>query len=123
MMFGYACDETADLMPLPIWLAHRLAQRLAEVRKTEKLEYLRPDGKTQVTVDYVDGRPVADLRTILISTQTAPGIDRLGQLLPELTEHVIGPVVPAEFADGATTRSSSTRPGSSSSAARTPTPA
>jgi len=96
MMFGYACDETADLMPLPIWLAHRLAQRLAEVRKSEKLEYLRPDGKTQVTVDYVDGRP-ASLRTILISTQTAPGIDRLGQLLPELTEHVISPMIPAEF--------------------------
>jgi S-adenosylmethionine synthetase len=96
MMFGYACDETADLMPLPIWLAHRLAQRLAEVRKTEKLEYLRPDGKTQVTVDYVDGRPVA-LRTILISTQTAPGVDRMGQLLPELTEHVISPMIPSEF--------------------------
>ena len=93
MMFGYACDETADLMPLPIWLAHRLAQRLAEVRKTEKLDYLRPDGKTQVTVDYDDGRPVR-LRTVLISTQTAPGIDRLGQLLPELTEHVISPVIP-----------------------------
>jgi S-adenosylmethionine synthetase len=98
MMFGYACDETADLMPLPIWLAHRLAQRLAEVRKTEKLDYLRPDGKTQVTVDYVDGRP-ARIRTILVSTQTAPGIDRLGQLLPELTEHVIEPMIPAEFAD------------------------
>jgi len=97
MMFGYACDETADLMPLPIWLAHRLAQRLAEVRKTEKLDYLRPDGKTQVSVDYVDGRPVR-LRTVLISTQTAPGIDRLGQLLPELVEHVIGPVVPDQFA-------------------------
>jgi S-adenosylmethionine synthetase len=97
MMFGYACDETADLMPLPIWLAHRLAQRLAEVRKTEKLDYLRPDGKTQVTVDYVDGRP-SRIRTILISTQTAPGIDRVGQLLPELTEHVIAPVVPDAFA-------------------------
>ena len=93
MMFGYACVETPDLMPLPIWLAHRLAQRLAEVRKTEKLDYLRPDGKTQVTVDYVDGRP-SHIRTILISTQTAPGIDRLGQLLPELTEHVISPIVP-----------------------------
>jgi len=97
MMFGYACDETADLMPLPIWLAHRLAQRLAEVRKTEKLDYLRPDGKTQVSVDYVDGRPVR-VRTVLISTQTAPGIDRLGQLLPELIEHVIGPVMPEELA-------------------------
>jgi S-adenosylmethionine synthetase len=97
MMFGYACDDTVDLMPLPIWLAHRLAQRLAEVRKTEKVNYLRPDGKTQVTVDYVDGRP-SRLRTVLISTQTAPGIDRLGQLLPELSEHVISPVVPDEFA-------------------------
>ena len=97
MMFGYACDETADLMPLPIWLAHRLAQRLAEVRKTEKLDYLRPDGKTQVSVDYVDGNPVR-IRTVLISTQTAPGIDRLGQLLPELVEHVIGPVVPEALA-------------------------
>jgi S-adenosylmethionine synthetase len=98
MMFGYACDETADLMPLPIWLAHRLAQRLAEVRKTEKLDYLRPDGKTQVTVEYVDARP-ARVSAVLISTQTAPGIDRLGQLLPEVTEHVIEPVVPAEFGD------------------------
>jgi len=98
MMFGYACDETADLMPLPIWLAHRLAQRLAEVRKAEKLEYLRPDGKTQVTVDYVDGRP-ARVSAVLISTQTAPGVDRLGQLLPEITEHVIEPVVPQEYAD------------------------
>ena len=99
MMFGYACDETADLMPLPIWLAHRLAHRLAEVRKTTKLDYLRPDGKTQVTVDYVDGRP-SRIRTVLISTQTAPGIDRLGQLMPELVEHVIAPVVPPEYADG-----------------------
>ena len=98
MMFGYACDETVDLMPLPIWLAHRLAQRLAEVRKTEKLDYLRPDGKTQVTVDYVDGRP-ARVAAVLVSTQTAPGIDRLGQLLPEITEHVIEPVVPQEYAD------------------------
>jgi S-adenosylmethionine synthetase len=97
MMFGYACDDTVDLMPLPIWLAHRLAQRLAEVRKTEKLDYLRPDGKTQVTVDYHDGRPTR-IRTVLISTQTAPGIDRLGQLLPELTEHVIAPVIPETFA-------------------------
>ncbi|GAC1318338.1 MAG: methionine adenosyltransferase [Acidimicrobiales bacterium] len=97
MMFGYACDETPDLMPLPIWLAHRLAERLAEVRKADKLDYLRPDGKTQVTVDYVDGRPVR-IKTVLISTQTAPGIDRLGQLLPELTEHVITPIVPADLA-------------------------
>src|SRR5947209_12226409 len=81
MMFGYACDETADLMPLPIWLAHRMAERLAEVRRTGEVPYLRPDGKTQVTFDYEDGRPVR-LRAVLISTQHAPGIERDGQIRP-----------------------------------------
>jgi S-adenosylmethionine synthetase len=98
MMFGYACDETEDLMPLPIWLAHRLAHRLAEVRKAGILPYLRPDGKTQVTFDYEDGRPVR-LKTVLISTQHAPGLDAETLIKPDLIEHVIHPLVPAQFAD------------------------
>ena len=97
MMFGYACDETDDLMPLPIWLAHRLAQRLSEVRKAGVLPYLRPDGKTQVTVTYEDGRPV-HLDTVLISTQHQPGLDLETLLKPDLVEHVIHPMLPEQFA-------------------------
>ena len=97
MMFGYATDETPDLMPMPIWLAHRMAHRLSEVRKADVLPYLRPDGKTQVTFDYEDGRPV-QLKTVLISTQHAPGIDIDTLLKPDLRDHVIAPLVPAEFA-------------------------
>ncbi|HYI62808.1 MAG TPA: methionine adenosyltransferase [Acidimicrobiales bacterium] len=97
MMFGYACDETPDLMPLPIWLAHRLAERLAEVRKAGTVPYLRPDGKTQVTIDYEDGKPV-DLTTVLISTQHAPGIDAESTIKPDLIEQVITPVVPEGLA-------------------------
>ena len=93
MMFGYACDETPDLMPLPIWLAHRLAQRLAQVRRVGVLPYLRPDGKTQVSVTYDDGRPVA-LETVLISTQHDPGIDIETLLLPDLRDNVITPLLP-----------------------------
>ncbi|HVM53531.1 MAG TPA: methionine adenosyltransferase [Acidimicrobiales bacterium] len=93
MMFGYACDETDDLMPLPIWFAHRLAHRLSEVRKAGILPYLRPDGKTQVTVDYEDGRPVK-LETVLISTQHQPGLDPETLIKPDLTEHVIQPLLP-----------------------------
>ncbi len=98
MMFGYACTETDVLMPLPIHLAHRMAERLAEVRKAGTVPYLRPDGKTQVTFDYVDGKPVR-LRTVLISTQHNDGIDREEAIRPDLIEHVIRPVVPAQFAD------------------------
>jgi len=98
MMFGYACDETADLMPLPIWLAHRLSQRLAQIRKAGVLPYLRPDGKTQVTFEYEDGRPVR-LKTVLISTQHGPEIDLETLLKPDLRDHVIAPLVPAQFAD------------------------
>jgi S-adenosylmethionine synthetase len=97
MMFGYACDETDDLMPMPIWLAHRLAHRLSEVRKAGVLPYLRPDGKTQVTVEYEDGVPKR-LSTVLISTQHAPGIDIETMIKPDLIEHVIRPLLPAQFA-------------------------
>jgi S-adenosylmethionine synthetase len=98
MMFGYACDETDDLMPMPIWLAHRFSQRLADVRKSGTLPYLRPDGKTQVTIDYEDGRP-ARLRTVLISTQHGPGVDLDTVLKADLIDHVIAPIVPAGFVD------------------------
>jgi S-adenosylmethionine synthetase len=96
MMFGYACDETPDLMPLPIWLAHRLAQRLAQVRRVGVLPYLRPDGKTQVSVTYDNGRPVA-LETVLISTQHDPGIDIETLLLPDLRDNVIHPLLPTDL--------------------------
>ncbi len=97
MMFGYACDETPELMPLPIFLAHRLAEQLTEVRKSGAIPYLRPDGKTQVTFDYEDGVPVR-LRTVLISTQHADGISRDTVIRPDLIEQVIRPIVPAQFA-------------------------
>ena len=98
MMFGYACTETDDLMPLPIWTAHRLAQRLAEVRKSGEVPYLRPDGKTQVTFQYEDDRPVS-LRSVLISTQHQEGIDRDTVIRPDLIEQVIRPVIPEQYAD------------------------
>jgi S-adenosylmethionine synthetase len=96
MMFGYACDETEAYMPLPIWVAHRMAERLAEVRKSGAVPYLRPDGKTQVTFDYEDGRPVR-LRAVLVSTQHAEGIDRDTVIRPDLIEQVIQPVIPEQF--------------------------
>ncbi len=96
MMFGYATNETPDLMPLPIWLAHRLAERLTAVRKNGTLAYLRPDGKTQVTFDYSDGRPVA-LKTVLVSTQHAPGVNLERQLHTDLMEHVVKPSIPEQF--------------------------
>src|SRR4029453_3862942 len=92
MMFGYACDETDDLMPVPICLAHRMAQRLADTRRGAPVPYLRPDGKAQVTFDYEDGRPVR-LRTVLISTQHAPGVDRDTVIKPGLGQQVIEPGV------------------------------
>ncbi|MEQ8436180.1 MAG: methionine adenosyltransferase [Ilumatobacter fluminis] len=98
MMFGYACDETDDLMPLPIWTAHRLSERLTEVRKSGALPYLRPDGKTQVTYRYEDGKPVG-VDTVLVSTQHQDGIDRDSVIRPDLIEQVIRPVIPEQFAD------------------------
>jgi S-adenosylmethionine synthetase len=98
MMFGYACNETDVLMPLPIHVAHRMAERLADVRKAGTVPYLRPDGKTQVTFDYENGKPVS-LRTVLISTQHDDGIDREEAIRPDLIEHVIRPVIPAQFAN------------------------
>lgn len=98
MMFGYACTETEELMPAPIHVAHRMAERLAEVRKAGTVPYLRPDGKTQVTFEYRDGKPVA-LKAVLISTQHNDGVDRDSEIRPDLIEHVIRPVIPEEFAD------------------------
>jgi len=98
MMFGYATRETPELMPMPISLAHRLAHRLAEVRKGDVLPYLRPDGKTQVTVRYEDGRPV-EVERVLISTQHKPGVDSETLIKPDLWEHVLKPILPADLYD------------------------
>ncbi|MEU5866280.1 MULTISPECIES: methionine adenosyltransferase [unclassified Nonomuraea] len=92
LMFGYACRETPELMPLPITLAHRLAQRLSEVRKTGKVPYLRPDGKTQVTIEYDGDKPVR-LDTVVVSTQHAAEIDLKEMLAPDIKEHVVDPVL------------------------------
>jgi S-adenosylmethionine synthetase len=96
MMFGYACDETVELMPLPISLAHRLAERLAAVRKDGSLPYLRPDGKTQVSVRYEGGRPVR-VEKLLISTQHAESVDSELQIKGDLWEQVVVPVIPGEL--------------------------
>jgi len=98
MMFGYASNETDVYMPLPIHIAHRMAERLAAVRKAGTVPYLRPDGKTQVTFRYENGLPVA-LENVVVSTQHSPGIDRDNMIRPDLIEHVIRPVVPEQFAD------------------------
>ncbi|MDQ3358767.1 MAG: methionine adenosyltransferase [Actinomycetota bacterium] len=92
LMFGYACDDTPELMPLPIHLAHRLAQRLTQVRKSAELDYLRPDGKTQVTIGYQGDRPVR-LDTVVLSTQHTEEISLAGQLDPDIRARVIAPVL------------------------------
>jgi len=103
MMFGYATNETDELMPLPIMLAHRIAHRLAEVRKADVLPYLRPDGKTQVTVRYEDGehgrrRPV-EIERVLVSTQHRDGLDIDTLLKPDIVEHVLHPILPRDLYD------------------------
>ncbi|WEK53916.1 MAG: methionine adenosyltransferase [Candidatus Cohnella colombiensis] len=100
LMFGFASNETPEYMPLPIALAHRLSRRLSEVRKDGTLAYLRPDGKTQVTIQYEDGKPVG-VDTIVISTQHAEEIT-LEQIQRDIREHVISPVVPQEWIDAET---------------------
>ena len=101
MMFGYACTETPELMPLPISLAHKLAKRLTEVRKQGVVDYLRPDGKTQVTVEYDEaGKPVR-IHTVVLSTQHAPTVD-MDQLRQEMIDLVITPTVPKELLDSET---------------------
>jgi S-adenosylmethionine synthetase len=99
-MFGFATNETPELMPLPIALAHRLSRRLSEVRKDGTLEYLRPDGKTQVTIEYIDGKPTR-VDTIVVSTQHSEEIS-LGQIQEDIRTHVILPVVPSEWLDSET---------------------
>lgn len=98
MMFGFACNETPTLMPMPIYLAHQLARRLSVVRKTGILPWLRPDGKTQVTIEYQFGRP-ARVHTVLVSAQHAPEIT-LGQIREAIYEEVIKPTIPAEMMNG-----------------------
>ncbi len=97
MMFGYACDETPELMPMPISLAHKMAKKLTEVRKDGVLDYLRPDGKTQVTVEYHDGVP-ARVDTVVVSSQHSPDVD-ISKLREDIIREVVLPIIPAELLD------------------------
>ena len=100
MMFGYASNETPELMPMPISLAHKLSKKLTEVRRSGEISYLRPDGKTQVTVEYRDGKPER-VDTIVVSAQHDDGVD-LEKLRKDIKDKVISPVIPAELTDGET---------------------
>ena len=124
LMFGYACDDTPELMPLPITIAHRLAERLSEVRKDGTMSYLRPDGKTQVTIEYdEDDRPVR-VDTVVVSTQHAEDIDLDAMLTPDIQQARRRPrCSPTSTSPPTTTGCWSTRPAASRSAARWATPA
>ncbi len=100
LMFGYACDETTELMPMPIQLAHRLTQRLTDIRKSNKVDFLRPDGKSQVTIEYRDGRP-ARVDCVVVSTQHSEKVSN-ADLRDAVTEHVIRPIIPAAMLDNKT---------------------
>ncbi len=100
LMFGFACDETEELMPMPIQLAHRLTQRLTDVRKSSKVDFLRPDGKSQVTIEYRDSRPVR-VDTVVISSQHSEKVSN-ADLRDAITEHVIRPIIPAAMLDSKT---------------------
>ena len=100
LMFGFACDETDELMPMPIQLAHRLTQRLSEIRKSNKVDFLRPDGKSQVTIEYRDGRP-ARVDCVVISTQHSEKVSN-ADLRDAVTEHVIRPIIPPAMLDSKT---------------------
>jgi S-adenosylmethionine synthetase len=100
LMFGFACDETEELMPMPIQLAHRLTQRLADIRKANKVDFLRPDGKSQVTIEYRNGRPVR-VDTVVISTQHSEKVSN-ADLRNAITEHVIKPIIPSSMLDAKT---------------------
>jgi S-adenosylmethionine synthetase len=100
LMFGFACDETEELMPMPIQLAHRLTQRLTDVRKSSKVDFLRPDGKSQVTIEYRDSRPVR-VDTVVISSQHSEKVSNV-DLRDAITEHVIRPIIPAAMLDNKT---------------------
>ena len=100
LMFGFACDETEELMPMPIQLAHRLTQRLTDVRKSSKVDFLRPDGKSQVTIEYRDSRPVR-VDTVVISSQHSEKVSN-ADLRDAITEHVIRPIIPAAMLDNKT---------------------
>ena len=122
LMFGYACRDTPELMPLPIMLAHRLARTMSAARRSGAIPYIRPDGKTQVTIEYA-GNDAVRLDTVVVSTQHAPGIDLREMLTPDIREHVVEPVLAGLELDTEGYRLLSTRPGGSRSAARWATPA